>query len=184
MVKTLPIGKNKPEVSALKNILKYIGLFVIGLTMAVVIYPVIHEFSHSVVATVIGVTVIKVSIFPLPYVLCDMVNSSIINVVAVGMSGIVLPFALSLLIKTKNFWIWYANYIIVGISTFSFAITIVSTILFMMGKPMNNDDVTQILTLYPDAGWFVLVIAVLLLAIGIIKLSRAGLISRCVDYFL
>lgn len=179
-----PLEKINTEVGRLKSALRCVGLFAAGLIVSVFVYPVMHELSHFTVAFVVGAKVVDVNFFPLPNICCEVENANNINVVAVGLGGMVLPFLFSAFIKLKNFWLWYANYIILGISTLSFAIAVISVVLFMAGSPMPNDDVTQILMIYPNIKWFIMAITFLFFVIGIIKLFCTKPLKKCVDYLI
>ena len=142
--------KIRIEVKELKDTIKAIGLFVVGLTVAAIVYPVMHELAHSLVAIAVGARVVEINILPVPNVLCDVKSVDSTGMVAIGMSGMLLPYFLSVVFKAKNFWLWYANYIVKGISALAFVISTISTACFFMGAPLPNDDTTQILAVWPN----------------------------------
>ena len=55
----------------MKDILKYLGLFFVGLFVAIIIYPFLHEAGHSMAAILVGAKVIDFNLLPLPYVTCE-----------------------------------------------------------------------------------------------------------------
>ena len=79
----------------MKDTIKAIGLFIVGLAVAVIVYPVLHELAHSLVAIAVGARVVEINILPVPSVLCDIQAVDNTGIVAIGMSGMLLPFFLS-----------------------------------------------------------------------------------------
>ena len=167
----------------MKDTMKAIGLFIVGLTVAVIVYPVMHELAHSLVAIAVGAKVIEINIFPAPNVLCDVETVDNTGMVAIGMSGMLLPFFLSAVIKPKRFWMWYANYIVKGISALAFAISTISTICFLVGNPLPNDDTTQTLMVWSEGKWICLMMSFSLTILAIIRLIREKPLIHCIRYF-
>ena len=168
----------------MKDAMKFIGLFVVGLIMVVFIYPIIHELSHSIVATILGVKIVEITIFSSPSVLCNIegVNSTCVTII--GLSGIILPFLFSIIIRPRNFWMWYANFIVQGISTLSFLISIISILLFVVDMPMINDDITQILLINPSTVLWLFILSFILFIIAVTIIVKAKPFRRCEVYFL
>ena len=137
----------------MKDTIKAVGLFIVGLVVAVIVYPIMHEVAHSIVA------------------------------IAVGMSGMLLPYFLSVVFKPKNFWLWYANYIVKGISALAFVISTISTACFFMGAPLPNDDTTQILAVWPNGKWICLLLSISLAVLAIARLIREKPFIQCMRCF-
>lgn len=53
----------------MKDTIKAMGLFVVGLFVAVITYLVMHERAHSFVAISVGARVVEINILPMPSVL-------------------------------------------------------------------------------------------------------------------
>ena len=167
----------------MKDTIKAIGLFVVGLTVAVIVYPVMHELAHSVVAIAVGARVLEINILPVPSVLCDVKSVDSTGMVAIGMSGMLLPYFLSAVIKPKNFWVWYANYIVKGISALAFVISTMSTMCYLAGNPLPNDDTTQTLMTWSGGKWICLAISFGLAIFAIVKMLQERPLTRCMRYF-
>lgn len=167
----------------MKDTIKAIGLFIVGLTVAVVVYPLMHELAHSIVAIAVGARVIEINILPIPSVLCDVGSVGSTDMVAIGMSGMLLPYFLSVVFKPKNFWLWYANYIVKGISALAFVISTISTVCFLVGNPLPNDDTTQTLMTWSDGKWICLVISFSLVIFATVRLIREKPLVHCMRYF-
>ena len=168
----------------MKDTIKAIGLFVVGLTVAVIVYPVMHELAHSLVAIAVGARVVEINILPVPSVLCDVKSVDSTGMVAIGMSGMLLPYFLSAVIKPKNFWIWYANYIVKGISALAFVISTISTVCFLVGSPLPNDDTTQTLLTWSGGKWICLsVVSFSLVILATVRLIQEKPLAHCMRYF-
>lgn len=55
----------------LRDFLKVVYIFVVGLFMAVFVYPVLHEAGHLFATLAVGGDVAEVGIFPVAYTKCD-----------------------------------------------------------------------------------------------------------------
>lgn len=167
----------------MKDTIKAIGLFVVGLFVAVIIYPVLHELAHSLIALTVGAKVIEINILPVPSMLCDVKSVDSTGMVAIGMSGMLLPYFLSAVIRPKSFWIWYANYIVKGISALAFVISTISTVCFLMGNPLPNDDTTQTLMVWSGSKWICLAMSMGFAVLAIVRLIQEKPLANCMKYF-
>ena len=167
----------------MKYAIKVSALFFVGLLMAVIIYPMMHELAHSATAVLVGAKVEEINLLPLPNVLCDVSNTDNTGIVFIGFSGMVIPFLFSAVIKPKGFWVWYANFVLKGICALSFIVAIVSTVSFIAGAPMPNDDITQILSLWQNGQWICLITSVCGTTMAIRKLAKENPLYRCLEYF-
>lgn len=151
--------------------------------MAIVVYPSMHEIAHALVAWAVGAEVKAVHVFSEPQVLCDLRNVNDVGTVLIGWSGCVLPLVFSLLLRPRHFWIWYAVFVLRGISVFACALAEVSVWMFVCGRPMTNDDITQLLQLCPQSLWISFCLAAVLFAIGTVALVHDKPFDRCAAYF-
>lgn len=177
------LGQSMHEVRVLKRGIKYVGLFVVGLWIASVAYPVMHECAHAIVARAVGAAVREVYVLVDPHVSCDLYRINTIGGALIGWAGCVLPFLVAVLLRPHTFWIWYAVFVLRVISVFSCLLAGVSTLMYMCGKPMPEDDMTQLLTLYPQCRGWCLLLAVALSVIGMVVLVRDKPFERCAAYF-
>lgn len=168
----------------MRDVLKSIGLLIVGLMIAVFFYPFIHEFSHSIIALLVGAEIFEFNILPVPNILCNVSKVDDVGIVAIGLSGMILPFLFSAVIKPKRFWLWYANFLIKGISVLAFLISGIATISFMSGKPIPNEDITQVLGIWQTGKYAILVVLVLLVCAALISIVKDKPIRRCIEYFI
>lgn len=167
----------------MKNAVKYTGLFAVGLWMAMVVYPALHEGSHAAVAWLLGAPVAEVQVLSAPYVRCDVGRASAVAVECIGWSGSVLPWLGSILVRPRSFWGWYAVFVWRCIAVFSCVLAGVSTLLYIWGTPLPYDDVTQLLTLFPHHWRGYLLLSAVLSVTGSVLLARERPFHRCVAYF-
>lgn len=136
----------------------------IGLFVAIVGYPLLHELGHSLAAVLLAGKVLDFQLLPLPNILCDSTGLSTLFISIIGLSGMALPFLVSVCIRTKGYYLWFAGLILKGINFLSFFISIIAVFMYMGGNPINNEDVTQVISFQAMSPWQVL-IAVLLPAV-------------------
>ena len=170
----------------MKHRLKLFGILFLGLVTAAVIYPFLHEFGHAAAAVLLGAEVLEFNMFPDPYILCNMRNLSEGRVIIVGLSGLICPVIFSgifLRLFGGCFWNRYVSFLLRLISVLAFAISAAAVILNHFGTPIKNDDVTQILYMYPDSGIMIFTLSVFLSIYLIIEIILDKPVKRCFAYF-
>lgn len=167
----------------MKDSLKIFGLMVLGLLSALFIYPLLHELGHYFFALCSGARIVNFTIFPLPSVLCYFDRPDTISVVMTGLGGVVFPFIISQLFYVKRFAIWFVHFVIDGICMLSFVISTVALILFQLGKPIKDDDVTTIMQNAPQYAVVYYAIFAVLMFAGIVRMVKYNPIKRCLFYF-
>ena len=129
------------------------GLLAVGLFMAVVGYPMLHETGHMLAALISGGKVVKFLVYPQPGVLCEVSRVSEAGIVLISLGGMLLPLLFAMLPIYKRFWLWYAGFVLRGICLLSFVLSAVASVAFAMGVPIAEDDVTRVLERFPDGVW-------------------------------
>ena len=86
----------------MRDLLKILGIFFFGLLTAIVIYPILHEGGHSLVALVVGADVVEFNIFPVPNIMCNVFELSDLRISAIGFGGIFVPYLISFFIATEK----------------------------------------------------------------------------------
>ena len=165
----------------LKDLIKNIGIFVIPLFISIIIYPLLHEIGHIVVAISLGSKVLEINLLPIPNIICENSSSNIHNFL-IGFGGIILPVMIAMSIKTKKFWIWYANFILKFICLLSVLISTLS-IIFDNSKLFEQDDMRTVISLLHSGKFFCLIIILCLTLILSINIYRENLLNRCLIYF-
>lgn len=164
----------------IKNDVKKIGLMlIVGLCVAIVIYPAIHELGHSVVAIVVGAEVIEFNLFPLPSVLCNVGNVSSAGMVLISIGGSIFPLLLAI-ISPKRFWSWYSCFTIRWISLWSFIISEVAIISFCFGIPFEQDDITYVLQGNRQSVWMYMLFYLLLIFVTSILIASSKPIKKII----
>lgn len=167
----------------MKDVVKLIGIIGIGLFIAIIVYPVLHELGHVLVAIIIGSEVLEFNLFPLPNVLCNVSGVSTVENIMIGAGGIILPFVFSTVIYSKKFWIWYIGMVINIICLISFVISTIGCVLFLVAEPIENEDITQILNLCPNTANLWLVGFLVLIGYTGFRIYKSHPIKHCIEYF-
>lgn len=167
----------------MKDWIKVIFIMVVGLLIAVFVYPALHELGHMLSAAVCGGEIRELHIFPSAYVVCDTVNMGDVDKIIVGLSGMLLPFLLTSMMQPKKFWSWYSCFILRGVCILSFLISLTAVVMFRFEREIPNEDMTQVLQVQPIYGnaYFIGLIILLLLELYLVVKSRP--IKQCFEYF-
>lgn len=166
-----------------KDIKKLFGLILAGWGTAIVLYPFLHETGHSLITLLVGGEVVEFHLFPLPNILCLLREQNTAEVVLIGLSGMLFPFVISCLPSCKNFWLWYVNWSLKGISLLSFLISAVVVIMFQCGTPVENDDMTRVMETYPQGATMYLALFALLSVYVIWRMVEDRPINRLLSLF-
>lgn len=113
----------------MKYYFKLFMLLPIGLLTAIIIYPFLHEMSHSICALLFNAEVLYCNLFPLPNVICNVRELTKLQLFIVAIGGPLIPFILGVIVRPKNFWLQYVKGIVIGISILSFFISILGFVL-------------------------------------------------------
>lgn len=158
-------GKNKVcEVKNLKDILRVIFIILIGLFVAIIAYPVLHETGHAIMSMLCGGTIVSFSLFPLPYVICNISGLTKVGIVLSGLSGIIFPSIIAMFITSKRFYLWYGYFSLKCVVWLSLLISIITSLLNYFGISDNNDDMVKVLQYWENGDWIVIFILMVLIA--------------------
>lgn len=167
----------------MKDILKYAGLLFVGLFVAIIIYPFLHEAGHSMVAILVGAKVMDFNLLPLPYVTCEVSSLNTTSMILIGLAGMFVPALISIIARPEPFWFWYSNLVIKFICLLSFVISFIAIVLYLFGITIKNEDIIQVIDIW-DNGVFVLIITMVLSMIGIIRsIIKQKPLMKIMDYF-
>lgn len=159
-----------------------IGILVIGLFTAILIYPLLHEIGHSVAAILVGGRVCEIKLLPLPYMTCDVSEIGSIGMAVIGISGMLVPVLTTWLIYMKNFWIWLIGLYMNFICFLSFSISLYGCITYIAGKPLVNEDITKVIELCPDKVWIWIIVFSAFIVCIAIQVIITKPIQHCCDY--
>ena len=167
----------------MKDFLKMIGLIIVGLLVAVIIYPFLHESGHSLIALLVGARITDFNILPIPFVECEVSAVDITGQTLIGLGGIVFPFVLSMILKPKWFWAWLTCMILRGISVYSVILSIIAILFHINGVSWKNEDIIQVLEIFPNGTWLFLIVLCIMGTYGFMRLLKEKLFTRCIEYF-
>lgn len=165
----------------MKIIIKRISLMlIVGLIVTIVVYPILHELGHSIVAILLGAEVVEFNIFPYPNVLCNIKGVSSIGIIAISIAGCVFPILFA--IKSPSKFIgWYVCFTIRWVCVLSYLISIVSVILFRLDMPVENEDITRALIEKPQYAFEYLMLYLVLIIIIILLIIKSNPTEHLVE---
>lgn len=154
-----------------------------GLFTAILLYPAIHELSHSLATIVLGGTVIEFHLFPLPNMLCDGNSVGKAGLVTIGLCGMFIPFLIAILFNPKHFTLWYIFQLIKCISLLAFLLSIISLFGQKFGLRISNDDIITVLELWPDGKDILVATLTVSLLLLLYTIYRQHPMRRLYKYF-
>ncbi len=167
----------------MKDAIKIAAITIVGLIIAVIVYPVLHEGGHSLAAVIVGAKIEEFNLYPLPNVLCSVQSVGTMELVVIGISGMLFPFLLTAIIQPKKFWSWYICFTTRGICLLSFVIALFAVAVFQTDLKMVNEDITQVMQLAPDYKGLYAAILLGLVVWDILLVVKSHPIRRCMEFF-
>ena len=160
----------------MRDYLKILVIILIGLIIAVMVYPFLHETGHFIAAKMVSSEVVTFNIFPQAYVECNILNVTKTGVFAIGIAGNLIPSIIVIaasIIRVNKFNLWYVRFYVTFVCWLSYVISIISVIATAFIKETNTqDDLVRVVQLYPDTitiGCVFSLIMVIILTLLIIK---------------
>lgn len=153
----------------MKDILRVVLLTLVVLSIAIVIYPFIHELGHFTACKIVGAEVSKFSLFP-AFVECNVLGLSKQEISIIGISGNLLPTIImilyTLIIKPKNIYIIYTKVHSAFTCWLSWLLSLFNIIAIQLGygdlNMVKDEDIAKIIIKYPDITIICLVLCVLM----------------------
>lgn len=158
----------------MKDGIKVFGILLIGVLVAIVIYPFLHELGHTLAALFTGSTVYEFRLFPIPYVMCSGAEMSGFESAIIGVSGMILPFIISLLFNSKKFWLWLFSFYLRGISTLAFALSYIAVLCYESEIIWENEDIVKTIELsgISSSVWLVMMLLLFCISASIIYFNK------------
>ena len=131
--------------------MKYAFVFVLGLIVAIFIYPFFHELGHYLALLMFDNEIVSIEMLPMPNILCRIedVNNGM-EFLIIGFAGELLPFIISLVIRCKGFWDWYFRLSLRLICLISFVISLLSIMLYKTTAVFQQNDIINIIKFFPQ----------------------------------
>lgn len=154
-----------------------------SLFTAVIVYPLLHESGHILVAIIMGAKITGFNLYPTPYVACETMFKNNILQVFVGFGGTIIPFITVRILKFKFFWIWYVLFATRVINALSIFLSIVSLCFFAKGIIWENEDAVKMVNIIPNASLVIFVSFLVLFVCETIGLIKENPYKKCLKYF-
>lgn len=167
----------------MKDAMKIAAITVVGLIIAVIVYPFLHEGGHSLAAVIVGAKVEEFNLYPLPNVLCNVQSVGTVGLFVIGIGGMLFPFLLTSIIQPKRFWSWFICFTTRGICLLSFAIALFAAAVFQTDLKVVNEDITQVMQIAPNYRALYVVMLLGLIAWDILLVVKSHPIRRCMEFF-
>lgn len=155
----------------MKEKINILFLVVIALFVCIVVYPIVHELGHVIIAKLLGIEVVGVSIFPYS-ILCSSKELSDSKEIAIALGGLALPIVICLFEITEKFFSWYMLFIFHAVTELSILIEIIIIYLNRKGIVYKNDDMTIILEINNKIGLYLMIILTFIFIVLFRKLVK------------
>ncbi len=175
------LGAHYLRVMCVKTVMKIGALLTVGILVAGVGYPLLHEGGHSLAALCVGGAVKDIRLLPTASVLCRMPTHPT-GIAAVGLGGILLPPAVAALLPHRRFWGWFVRYILLSVCLLSLVLALAAVGCFQVGVPLPREDVTQILRYAPQSLPYLYAVLIGTLTVVSLLWARARPLSRWIVF--
>lgn len=152
----------------MKDFLTVIKLTLIGLFVAIIAYPLIHETGHILATAMTGGKLIALSWVPVPNVLCEVNSTNITALAITSLAGMVFPMVLVFMLMRSKGLFRYGVLIFSMVTILSAVIDTGVAFLHINGMVVQNDDIASFMEF---TGWTV---QALLLMAGLLCVSVTG----------
>lgn len=167
----------------MRDLVKFGGLLVVGLFVAVFVYPFAHELGHAAVAALVGADIRQFVLSPPSHIICNVSDIDSVSRAAIGLGGNMFPYFISSLWRPKNFWAWYVMLLLKGISLLSLIVSMFAIILYQNGVAVSDEDINQVLVDFPNGDKLCLVVFFLMFIFGVKWIVNSRPLKRCLVYF-
>lgn len=155
------------------KIIKIFFIFALGLFTAIFLYPILHEAGHLISAIALGGKVTAFNLLPLPNIVCNVDGLGTNAVSLIGLSGLLFPLIFTTLVHAKRFWLWLIGIYFNFITFLSYLISLYGCITYACGKPIANEDITQIIDINPNAFAGLIILMLVLMSIVIFQIVKS-----------
>ena len=154
-------------------------LAVIGLFVAVLVYPFFHELGHAAMSFLVGAEVKQFTLFPLPSVLCDVGMLTNFDKILIGVSGMALPFSVAAVFPKRWVVTEYIRFLLKGISLLAFMIPFVSVAVGCNPQ----DDMVQTIGYWRWGRGEILIFAIIFASLILVSIIKDRPIQAVKKYF-
>lgn len=167
----------------MKDTIKVVGVLLVGLAVALFVYPFFHETGHVIAILIVGLEIYEIKLFPSAYVVCESANVGGVENAIIGISGMLLPLVASLLINSKNFWLWLLSFFLSGISALAFVLSCIAVLCYELEIVWENEDAVKIIEQSEISSSFCLVIMLFLFCLTVLRICFNRPLQRIENYF-
>lgn len=156
----------------MKDFYRFSSLSLISFSIAIIVYPLIHEFGHIISTAFLGGKIVNVSMFPIPNVYCSVGGINPNGMMLISISGIGLPWFLSLFLKFQRFTLWFGFLIFKLITVYSLLLSVIAIISQKTEYCIKNDDMLIFIQNYSGKSQNIIFILVLMNIILLLNICK------------
>lgn len=166
-----------------KDILKILDIWIIGLIIAIFVYTFTHELGHTLMCLIVNSEVKEFEILPVPHITCNIAGLTKSEIIAIGFAGNTLPLIIAMLIdiltnKIKIFEIVYAKAYYYFCCWLSMVISAISGWFGIM----KEDDIYNIVSRYPEERISCTIICIILAIVIMIRLYKIKIKDKFIEF--
>lgn len=167
----------------IRDIFKIIKMTIIGLIVAILIYPFTHEFGHTLLSLINGAEVVEFKLLPIPYITCNIGGLTTNEIIAIGFAGNIIPLIINsivdiITINIKIFEVTYFKMYFYFCCWLSMVLSAISAIF----RIMEQDDIYNIISKFPDKRNICTIICIFLAIVIMIRLYKMDIKSQLINY--
>lgn len=163
------------------RILRSIFITLIGLIVAIFIYPFLHEIGHSIATLLVCGSVTEFVLFPFPYMVSKINEINDFKIIIMGISGMIFPVLFTFIIYSKKFWIWLVGLYLNVICFLSFVISAYACVSYNFSVSITNEDITQIMEITSGGSWLWMTVFLILAVLLIIQIVKSHPLKKCYE---
>ncbi len=161
---------------------RILGIALAGLFSVFVVYPVLHELGHFIVAKCFGVAYVQWNLLGAPFVLCQTpLSSKAVGAIALG--GLLFPW-IGFLVPCRRFWWWLVGWFVRWVCVLSVGISGVGLFWFSHTSIWQQEDIAKVIRGFGGSSWIWFVGLWLWFFVGVYTLMRNGWEERIFRYLL
>lgn len=180
--------KNETEINVnatiggfLKLVFTIIRLVLITIFVSLFLYPLIHETGHWIAAKTLNIRVIEFEVFPSPHISFDFADTQSVDLVWLSLGSCVIP-ALLLLVKTKQYYLYFAKELVLLIWFFSGCESMIKVMIFLFTSRTFADDAVLVINTYPDSEVVIMITLWIQIIFALLGVCISGPIKRTVAF--
>lgn len=162
--------------------IKLIWMNILAITTVLIIYPILHELGHCLMAYLVGAEILEMSVFPASYVAVELPCGNVPGQVLIGMAGILFPMIIGL-VKPRRLTGCIIVYTLWLTNTFACFFGCAAIVAKVFGWLWGKQDVLAVTACVGGGDAAVFAICVALLAVYVYAFVKERPLRKIMLYF-